>query len=149
MNIDNWKPYLELLSGVANLFTIAASSLAIYIYFANRGKISAALQILLNHSFQTTLAELKEKLERLNEYNANEAKDVPEIRSILHEIAGQMKGNKRFQDAAPELATKIEGVAESKRLTEPIRRSIVSEVREQLRNIQVNNIDSIASKKHE
>lgn len=141
MTIDELKPYLDSLAGVANLFTIAASGLAIYLYFSNRAKLSAALQLLLNYSFQTTLSELKEKLERLNEYNANEPTELPEIRNILHEIAGQIRGNDRLGSMAPTLATKIENLAQGKKLTEPAKRAIVSEVREQLRNIQVNNIE--------
>lgn len=141
MTMDELKPFLDGLAGVANFFTIVASSLAIYIYYANRGKISAALQMLLNYSFQTTLTELKEKLERLNEYNANEPDELPEIRNILHEIAGQIRGNDRLLALAPKLASKVENLAGNKKLSEPSKRSIVSEVREQLRNIQVNSIE--------
>ncbi|MCX7155754.1 MAG: hypothetical protein NTW45_04830 [Rhodocyclales bacterium] len=141
MTIEELKPYLDSLAGVANLFTIAASGLAIYLYFSNRTKLSAALQLLLNYSFQTTLSELKEKLERLNEYNANEPTELPEIRNILHEIAGQIRGNERLGVMTPTLATKIENLAQGKRLSEPSKRAIVSEVREQLKNIQVNNIE--------
>ena len=84
--------------------------------------------------------ELKEKLERLNEYSANEPDDLPEIRNIFHEIAGQIRGNKRLSEAKPELAAKIEAIAHSKKLSEPRKRSIVSEVREELRTIQVNSV---------
>lgn len=149
MNIEPIKPYLDLLSGVANAFTIIASGLAIYVYFTSRGRISAAIQLLLNYSFQTTIAELKEKLERLNEYNANEPDDQSEIKSILHEIAGQIRGNSRLVAAAPDLPAKIERIALSKKLTEPMRRSIVSEVREQLRNIQVNSMEQATGNHHE
>lgn len=141
MNIDQLKTYLDALAGLANVFTIVASGLAIYVYFTARGKFSAALQLLMNYSFQTTLTELKEKLERLNEYNANEPTELPEIRNILHEIAGQIRGNERLLAVAPKLATKIENLAQSKKLLEPSKRSIVSEVREQLRNIQLNSIE--------
>jgi len=143
------KPFLDALSSIADVFTIVASGLAIYIFLANRGKFSAALQLLLNYSFQTTLTELKEKLERLNEYNANEPEELQEIRNILHEVAGQIRGNNRLIAAIPELATKIETLAHSKKLSEPLKRSIVSEVREQIRNIQVNSIELTAGKNHE
>jgi hypothetical protein len=149
MNMEQLKSYLDILSGVANTFTILASGLAIYLFATNRGKVSAAFQLLLNYSFQSTLAELKEKLERLNEYNANEPTDQSEIRNILHEIAGQIRGNPRLLAAAPQLAMKIETLAHSKKLSEPSKRSIVSEVREQLKNIQVNNIESITGGNHE
>jgi hypothetical protein len=147
--MEQFKPYADFLADVANIFTILASALAIYIFMVNRKKISAAINLLLNYSFQTTITELKEKIERLNEYNANEPDDVLEIRNILHEISGQIRGNGRLSSAIPQLAIKIEGLASSKRLSEPAKRSIVSEVREQLKNIQVNNIESIAGKDHE
>jgi hypothetical protein len=141
MNIELVKPYLDLLSGVANAFTIAASFLAIYIYVTSHEKISTALKLLLNYSFQTTLSELKEKLERLNEYNAKEPEHIAEIQSILHEIAGQIKGNSRLLACAPGLPERIERLAGSKKITEPLKRSLVSEVREILRNIQVNSME--------
>lgn len=146
MSIEQLKPYLDVLAGIANAFTIVASVLAVYLFATNRGKISATFQLLLNYSFQTTLAELKEKLERLNEYNANEPSEQSEIRNILHEIAGQIKGNPRLLAAAPLLAAKVETLAQNKKLSEPSKRSIVSEVREQLKNIQVNSIESIGER---
>lgn len=130
---------LDIISGLANIFTIIASALAIYIYAKNRKNISTALETLINFSFQTTLTELKEKLERLNEYNAGNPDELIEIRNILHEISGQIQGNDKLNHIAPDLAKKIEIFAKNKKLTEPAKRSIVSEVRERLRNIQVNS----------
>ncbi len=142
MNIESVKPYLDLLSGIANAFTIAASVLAIYIYVTSRETISTAFKLLLNYSFQTTLSELKEKLERLNEYTAKEPDHIPEIQSILHEIAGQIKGNSRLLACAPELPERIERLAGSKKITEPLKRSMVSELREILRNLQINSMEA-------
>ncbi|MFY9261490.1 MAG: hypothetical protein WAO71_13395 [Gallionella sp.] len=147
--MEQLKLYLDVLAGVANVFAIAASALAIYLFVTNRGNISVAFQFLLNYSFQTTLAELKEKLERLNEYNANEPSHLEPIKNILHEVAGQIRGNPRLQAAEPKLAAKLEAFANSKKLAEPLKRSMVSEVRETLRNIQVNNMESITRKQHE
>ena len=140
---------LEIFPLISNIVTTAASAIAIYVYFKNRGKISFAVQLLLNHSFQTTISELKEKLERLNEYNANELEHHTEIRSILHEIAGQIRGNRRLIDSLPDLPAKIEKVAQHKKLTEPMRRSIVSEVREQLRTCQINMLNNVEAHHHE
>jgi len=147
--MEKIKPYLDIIAGVSNILTIIASGLAIYIYLKNRDKLSAAVNILLNYSFQTTLGELKEKLERLNEYNANEPSDISEIKNILHEISGQIRGNKVLSASLSKLADKIEALASNKKISEPARRSIVSELREQLKNIQVNNIAIIANNNHE
>lgn len=147
--MESWKPFFEVLSAVANGFTIVASGLVLFLFVRNRKKLSTAFRLLLNFSFQTTLTELKEKIERLNEYNANEPDHLPEIRNILHEIAGQIRGNGRLVATIPKLASKIETLAQSKRLNEPSKRSIVSEVREQIRNIQVNTFETTAGSNHE
>jgi hypothetical protein len=132
----------DLVSLAANTLTIATSAIAIYLFFTKKREISNAFNMLLNWSFQTTLIDLRGKLDRLNEYNANEGSELPEIRNILHEIAGQVRGNARLKIAAPELAVRLETLASKPRLTEQARRSIVAEVREVLRNIQVNSMDN-------
>ena len=147
--MENLRPFLEAVTGMSNIFTIIASGIAIYVFLTKRRELSRALQILLNYSFQTTLNELREKLERLNEYNANEPADVLEIRNILHEIAGQIRGNEKLLSASSELLGRIEGLAQSKKLSEPSKRSMVSELREVIRNIQVNTFESITRKHHE
>ena len=147
--MDTLKPYLDALGALANVFTIVASGIAIVVFVRNREKFSTAFRLLLNYSYQTTLTELKEKIERLNEYNANEPEHVDEVRNILQEIAGQIRGNARLAAAIPDLATKLERLAQSKRLAEPLKRSIVSEVREQVRNIQVNTMETTVGKSHE
>ncbi len=149
MRLSNWinsllaefSPYVELLAVLSNIATVAATILALSIYFKNRKKISAAIQLLINYSFQTTLAELKEKLERLNEYNAGNSSEVPEIRNILHEVAGQMRGNKIVSEKMCDLINKFERLAKSKVLLEQRKRSLVSEARESLRYMQVNSLD--------
>ncbi|MBU9205213.1 hypothetical protein KGP65_09685 [Burkholderia multivorans] len=142
--MDQFKHFSDVVAFVANGFTIAASGIALYVFFANRKKISAAVDLLLKHSFQTTLGELNEKIERLNEYNANEPSDVTEIKNILHEISGQIRGNNRLSSAIPNLAQKIDRMANGRKLSEPSKRSLVSELRETLKNIQTSNIGSIA-----
>ena len=96
----------------------------------------------MNWSFQLTLTDLKSKIERLNEYSAKDPDELEEIRNILHEIAGQMKGNEQIVKSSNELISKIERLAGSKNLDEPRKRSIISEIREVLRNMQVNSVAS-------
>lgn len=139
--METFKVFAEMVSFLADALTIAASSIAIYLFFGKRKEISNALSALLSWSFQTTLSDLKGKLERLNEYNANEDDDLPEIRNILNEIAGQIRGNPRLQSVAFDLANRLERLADSKKLIEPQKRSMVAEVREVLRNIQINSIE--------
>jgi hypothetical protein len=128
----------EIVTFVANVLSIVASSIAIFVFIYKGSEIRAAFSLLLNWSFQLTLTELKSKLERLNEYNASEPTEVEEIRNILHEIAGQIRGNRRLQAASPLIATRLEELANSKKLTEPRKRAMTSELRETLRSIEVN-----------
>lgn len=142
--MDQLKPYFDVVALIANVFAIFASAIAIYIFVAKRRELAQALQLLLNFSLQTTLSEVKEKLERLNEYNAAEPTDQDEIRNILHEIAGQIRGNRHLKSTSPELPERIELLA--RKLTEPKKRAMVSELRELLRGAQVSLADPFSGK---
>lgn len=149
MSPDDIKAMLDYLSAVANAFTIFTSIIAIIVYFKNRKKIASAVNLLLNFSFQSTLSELKEKLERLNEYSAHDEPDLAEIRSIFLEIAGQIRGNARLVGPLKDILEKIEKAGKAKGLTEPLKRSLVSELRENLRNIQVGSFNESLRESHE
>ena len=58
---------------VANVFTVFASGIAVYIFLINKEKLSTAINLLLNYSKQLTLSELKFKIERLNDFTTNDA----------------------------------------------------------------------------
>lgn len=146
---DFLSPYLDFLGGIANFATVFVATVALIAYFRNREKISYAIKILFNFSFQLTLGELKEKLERLNEYNAGNAEHLSEIRNILHEIAGQWRGNHRLFKADGNLPHRLESFAASKRMNEPTKRALVSEIREILRNLQVATIQVNSENTHE
>jgi len=146
--IQNGSPKMlkiisDLASFVANILTIFSSALVLYLFLSKRQEISGAFKLLINYSYQTTLSDLRAKLERLNEYNVNEATEIDEIKNILHEISGQIRGNKRLKNEAPDLAQKFETLANGKKLTEPNKRSLVSETREVLRNIGVDNFEDL------
>lgn len=141
MTVFEWVK--EITSIIANLFTICASGIAIWLFFTKSNEIKTAFKLLLNWSFQLTLTDLKSKIERLNEYSAKDPNELEEIRNILHEIAGQMRGNEQIVKSANGLISKIEKLATTSRnLDEPRKRSIISEIREVLRNMQVNSVAS-------
>ena len=137
------KIIVDVVSFFSNTLTVVVSSIAIYVFFAKKKEITAAFNLLINFSYQTTLNEIRGKLDRLNEYNVKEAEDIAEIKNIMHEICGQIRGNIRLTTAAPELAQKFENLANGKKLTEPNKRSLVSETREFLKNIDVSNVENI------
>jgi hypothetical protein len=134
------KLALDLVSIFANLLTICASGIAIYLFVTKRKALQLVVDTLVNWSFQLTLSELKNKLERLNEYNANEPTDVDEIRNILHEIAGQIRGNPRLPASALNFSKRLEQLASGRSIKETSKRSAVSELREILRNIELNAV---------
>lgn len=137
-NIFQW------LSFISNIFTVVASGIAIYLFIAKRGALKSAFSLLVNYSYHLTLSEIKEKIERLNEYSAKDPGDREKILHILHEIIGQIKGNEKLRKVFSSMLEDIENVASDKRrITEPYKRSMVSEMRERLRNVDAENIDSL------
>lgn len=132
----------DMVSFFANGLTIATAALALYLYFAKRKEIASAFKLFMNFSYQTTLSELRWKLEKLNEYRVTEPAHVDEIRSLIHEIAGQIKGNNKLNDSEPDLVKILEKFADGV-MTEPKKRSVISLVREKIKNISVDNFEDI------
>ena len=131
---------LKILTALANVFAIIASGIAIYLFVAKREVISSALRVLLNYSSQITLAELKAKLERLNDLSANDPDQINDVVNILNEIIGQIRGNKILSKQFEEVISKVSDmVGDKRRLSEPKKRALVSELRERLRNVDVDN----------
>ena len=132
---------------LSNSMTILASGIAIYLFIVNKDKISSAINLLLNYSKQITLSELKFKIERLNDFTTNDVEQKKEVINILSEIEGQILGNKKIEN---ELKIQLEKISDfvdnSKSLTEPKKRSLVSELRESVRNIDISNYQSIIKK---
>lgn len=139
--MDDFIKWVTLFS---NLFTIGASSIAIYIFATKRKSIATVFDLLINYTYQLSLSEVKEKLEKLNEYNAKNPDDNEKIVNILNEIIGQIKGNTKLNTHFSDNLKEIDGFAVGKKkLTEPRKRAIVSELRERLRHLNVRNIDSL------
>ena len=145
----DFKIVVDAVSFIANLLSAATGCIALWVFFRKGKEISTAFRLLVNWSFQTTLTDLRGKLDRLNEYNANETTDHPEIRNILQELAGQVRGNTRLRTSAPDLASRLETFATRSRLAEPAKRAMVAEMREILRNIQVNSMENNVGIEHE
>jgi len=124
--------------------TIFVSGLGIYIFYFNRDKIVSAINFILNYSNQLTLTDLKFKIERLNDYNANDASQKIEVVNILNEVEGQILGNKNLKEKLGEQLEKIENFTTNpKLLSEPKKRSLVSELKESIRNLDISNYGDI------
>lgn len=138
VQIDFWINF------IANAMTIFASGLAIFIYFTNKEKIKQAFNFILNYSNQLTLTDLKFKVERLNEFSCNDPIAKLEIINILNEIEGQILGSLIVREKLGLQLQKIEAfTANPKQLTEPKKRSLVSELKETIRNLDVSNYKNI------
>ncbi len=137
----------EIVSGIdiaANLATVVASVLAVYLFVSKRKTVSSVLKLLLNYSSQITLSELKAKLERLNDLSAEEEKEAADIINILSEIVGQLRGNKTLARQCDRLLSKIVSYTEGRgKLSEPRKRALVSELREQLRHINLGSYEDL------
>lgn len=131
-----WDTIGEIAGIVASVFTIAASGLALGVFFANRKWVSEALQILFAYTYQLTLSELTEKLDRLNLYHADDPEGEAEIRMIFHEIVGQVRGNSDISSKLGGLVNRIEKMA-SKKVKETHKRAMIAEMREKIRTMQV------------
>lgn len=126
------------------MFTIFASAIAIYLFVAKRKSISSVFQLLVNYGYQLSLSEIKEKLEKLNDYNAKDPEQSEQIVNILHEIIGQIRGNNKLSKHFSTLLSELENlVSDRRRLTEPRKRAVVSELRERLRHLNISNIDDL------
>jgi len=136
----------EIVNFISDLLSIGTSSIAIYLYLFKKDKIVSAINILLNYSTQITLSELKSKLERLNDHNAGEQEGKVEIINILHEIEGQIKGNRLLTENLSEIMITIKiYIDKPTKLTEPRKRSLVSELRERVKNLDLNQYENIVN----
>lgn len=135
---------IKYVSFAANILTVLASGIAIYIFMTKKKEISSVFSLLLDYTYQLSLSELKEKLERVSEYSAKDPDQCEMIVNIFHEIIGQIKGNEKLKTHFSQVLQDMEKFVSSKRYSvEPRKRSIVSELRERLRNLNAQNIDGL------
>lgn len=129
----------------ADFLTILASGLAIYLFFTQKDKIGSAFNLLLRFSLQVTLSELQNKIDRLNEYTAGDSKQLESIINILKEIEGQIKGNRFLKVKLAQMVVDIENFTDKPaKITEGRKRSLVAELREQLRDIDISEYNKFA-----
>lgn len=142
-----WDVFVDIVSMIGSAFTVGASGIAIYLFLFKRKAIASVFSLLLNYSYQLSLSELKEKLERLNEYNANNVDHYESILNILHEFVGQVRGNDKLRIIMVEQVTLIEAAIakneKGRKISEPSKRAMVSEIREKIRTLNVQNIDDL------
>ena len=136
-----WRAIAEVagatLNVVADVGTIVASAIAIWIFLTKRSEISAFIRTISTFVHQNSLAELRFKLEKLNDLNANDSTSRAEAVSLFHDICGQIDGSPLLRPRLSELCDRIRDGTLGKRFNEPLKRSLVSELRESLRHIDL------------
>lgn len=138
------KTIADLTALIANLMTIAASGIAIYLFVWKGNYISSVFNTLLSYSTQITLSELNGKLNSLNELRATEPEHKNEILNLFNDIAGQLRGHPTLKNKFSEFIEEIGRITASKvKITEQKKRALVSELREQVRHVGILNIELV------
>jgi len=123
---------------LGDLFTVLASALALYLYFFRRGEISAAIKAISNFAYQSTLAELRQKLEVLSNLHANNADQIDDINSTWHDVCGQIEGNPSLVVECAEFVRRVKRTTtRAAPISQPQHRALISQLREKLRHIDV------------
>lgn len=131
-------------SFIADFLTIFASGIVVYLFVAKKDSIKSMFNVLLNYSFQMSLSELNSKLDHLNDLNADNEEHAKEVVNILNEVVGQIRGNTRLKRKFKSILHETESYADKrKKITEPRKRALVSEIRESLRHVDVENFDEL------
>lgn len=139
---------IESLAAFADLFAIAASGIAIYIFLTKRGAITSVFRLLLKYGYQITLSELRSKLDRIADLRVDDEMQKKQIINIMSEVVGQIRGNRKLRSQFAEELKSIERfVISNQPLTEPKKRIIVAQLREGLRHLDMENIDSLTGER--
>jgi len=128
MDSQHWA--VTAISVAADLFTVAASAIAIYLFFFKREEINAAFQALIGYTFRLSLRDLERRLDDLNRLNADVPSQKAEIINLLAEILGQARGNPRLGTAMDVTLQGLETLLKNPNaITQPRMRGMVSELR--------------------
>jgi hypothetical protein len=120
---------------VADLAEIVGVGLALYVFFAKRTEIRAAFGLLLSYSYQLTFSELRSKLDRAADLRATDPEEREEIKAIMNDIAGQLRGSRILRRPCADLVQRLEEYTGKGKNPEPLKRNLLAEVRERLRHI--------------
>lgn len=140
----------QTVSFIDAILSIFAAGIVIYIFISKRKSILSIYHMLLNYSFQTSLNELEINLNRLNDFNADDEKDRENVINILNDIVGQMRGNPILKIKCAEILKKMSKFADKPdMLNNPKKRNLVSELRETLRNINIQSYNDMLGEDYE
>lgn len=153
MNISiSYSDVTTFTSFVDSLLSICIILIGVVLFFYKRSDIVNYFSLLKNYSLQDTILNLHAKLDRLNDYNADD-KDpgtITEIESIMREIVGQVKGNEcLLRQLDPTIVSNFEHyISNMEDLSNPIKRGYISQFRENIKSINANIYDQISRGKN-
>ena len=88
---------MPLLEIITDCFTIVASGIVIYVFCMKRRAISPMLRALEQQSVKATINELYGKIDELNDLNASAEEQREDVRLVLSDVLGQLRGNPRLR----------------------------------------------------
>jgi hypothetical protein len=133
---------LNVVGLVADVVTIAAGGIAIYLFLAKRGAVMRALSLLLSYSLRLTLHDFESKLDRLAELNMEGVPEAKRAVFLLREVQGQIRGNPTLRSNCGHLLGKIDNIVNPRTTGREERKcALVSEARELLRNLIVSDMN--------
>lgn len=132
----DWALAKNIVNASADVLTIIASAIAIYLFLTKRKEVGAVFAALAATANQGSMADLRAKLDRLNDLNATDPDQRAEVTNICHEVCGHIDGNPAFAKSFGEICVKLKESVSNKRkpITEPQKRALVSELRESMRH---------------
>jgi hypothetical protein len=135
---------MDVTSFLSNIISIAAGGIALYLFFFKKEKIKTMYFSLVNILDQISSHEIKAKLEKLNDFNCNDLDQKIEVVNIMHEIIGQIQGNEKLSYKCGAILKKWKAALKNEsKFNEPTKRSLISEMRESLKRVDMSNIDQL------
>ncbi len=139
--------FIEITSFLANIIQILFGGTALFFAWTQRDKISAAFSILLGYSLQASLSDLRHWIEKLQESSVEENDPSKKFRTALAYISGKIKGNtilyEHFGDKVlKRLNVMMLDLDDEKVVTQTIKMSLCSEIKERLTTLEVKNYKS-------
>jgi hypothetical protein len=136
LSVVAWNVIYQGISFLSALLSSIFTGIGLYLLITKRKSISRYFNLLTNFSRQNTISELYLKLNDLNKYNAdtNDLRIRNEIECILHEINGQIEGNQFLKENfVTEQGDLQKFMLNPDQLSEPLKRGLVSMLREKLK----------------
>jgi len=146
-DVSIYDQIYQMVTFINAILSIIFTSIGLYLLITKRKSIQVFFKLLTNYALQTTISELHGKLDKLNEYSANDndIKVKREIECILHDINGQIEGNKILKSNFANEQKKLHKYIENPdNLSEPLKRGLVSVLREKLKTLNLETYNDLA-----